>query len=50
MKKMNRLNAALTLLTFVLLVSAATATLDLFAADGSTIPTGCQIDITGTRF
>jgi hypothetical protein len=28
----------------------ATATLDLFAPDGSTISTGCQINITGTRF
>ena len=28
----------------------ATATFDLFAADGSLIPQGCQINITGTRF
>jgi hypothetical protein len=28
----------------------ATATFDLFAADGSTISTGCPINITGTRF
>ena len=29
---------------------AATATFDLFAADGTPIPNGCQINITGTRF
>jgi hypothetical protein len=28
----------------------ATATFDLFAADGSPIPNTCQINITGTRF
>jgi len=28
----------------------ATATFDLFAADGTPIPSGCQINITGTRF
>jgi hypothetical protein len=29
---------------------AATATFDLIAANGSLILTGCQINITGTRF
>ena len=29
---------------------AATATFDLFAANGTPIPNGCQLNITGTRF